>query len=484
STLTSTAFWFWGCSNLTTISGIENLNTSTVTDMKYMFVNCSSLIRLDLSTLNTKNVTNISQLFPGCSSLTSLDLSGFNTSNVTDMSYMFHGCSSLVTVYVGDGWNTSAVTEGGWMFSSCSNLVGGKGTKYDGEHADYTYARIDQGPDSDAPGYFTRSGDAPWVEPEPTEAYAVLSDNNTVLTFYYDNQKAARNGMSVGPFKDSLEKEWDNNSKDITSVVFDVSFANDSTLTSTTLWFRGFENLKVIAGIENLNTSNVTDMVDMFHDCSSLASLDLSSFNTANVTNMNSMFFGCSSLASLNLSGFDTSNVTDMVGMFLGCASLTSLDLSSFNTSNVTNMNSMFSGCSSLTSLDLRGFNTGNVTNMGWMFGNCSSLASLDLSSFNTSNVTAIWDMFFGCSSLVSLDLSSFNTEKVTNIYGMFNGCSGLTTIYAGEGWITANVTEGTEMFTNCSNLVGGKGTAYSADHADYTYARIDQGPDSDAPGY
>ena len=41
-------------------------------------------------------------MFNGCTNLTSLDLSSFNTSNVTDMSYMFSDCSKLATIKVGD----------------------------------------------------------------------------------------------------------------------------------------------------------------------------------------------------------------------------------------------------------------------------------------------------------------------------------------------------------------------------------------------
>ncbi len=39
----------------------------------------------------------------------------------------------------------------------------------------------------------------------------------------------------------------------------------------------------------------------MFSDCSSLKSLDLSSFNTINVNNMSGMFYGCESLKKENL---------------------------------------------------------------------------------------------------------------------------------------------------------------------------------------
>ena len=106
---------------------------------------------------------------------------------------MFYGCLRLTTIYANKNWSTEKVTDGTDMFSNCSRLVGGQGTAYDESHTDYTYARIDGG--TEAPGYFT--------EKTTTTAtpYAVLSDDNTVLTFYYDSQMEERGGMSVGPFE-------------------------------------------------------------------------------------------------------------------------------------------------------------------------------------------------------------------------------------------------------------------------------------------
>ena len=136
------------------------------------------------------------------------------------------------------------------------------------------------------------------------------------------------------------------------------------------------------------------------------------------------MFHGCSSLASLDLSSFDTSSVTDMRSMFTLCSSLTSLDLSSFDTSRVRYMGHKEPG-----------------TNEGGMFALCESLASLDLSSFDTSNVTDMSCMFYYCSSLASLDLSSFDTSKVG--YGkkvnMFVDCTWLRTIKVGEDFSFEN---------------------------------------------
>lgn len=144
---------------------------------------------------------------------------------------------------------------------------------------------------------------------------------------------------------------------------------------------------------------------------------------TSAPSNVFCMFGGCSSLKSLDLSSFDVSNVTVMTGMFTGCSSLKSLDLSSFDTSSVTRTNIMFQNCSSLTSLDLTSFDTSSVTVMAGMFIGCSSLTSLDLSSFDTSSVTTIDVMFGNCTSLMSVagvfDLSSMpvDTSKLQDMF-------------------------------------------------------------------
>ncbi|WEV42012.1 BspA family leucine-rich repeat surface protein [Bifidobacterium sp. ESL0682] len=116
-------------------------------------------------------------------------------------------------------------------------------------------------------------------------------------------------------------------------------------------------------------------------------SIDTSGWNTSQVTDMSNMFHLCYNLTSLDLSNFDTSHVTNMSNMFSD-TSLASLDLSNFNTSHVTNMNSMFQDCSNLTSLNLSNFNTSLVTDMSYMFQN-TVLTTLDLSNFDTSHVTS-----------------------------------------------------------------------------------------------
>ena len=285
------------------------------------------------------------------------------------------------------------------------------------------------------------------------EGYAVYTQSNHTLTFYYGTKPSGAFGLNSG----INYPEWYNYGTyaAVERVVFDPSFAQ-ARPTTTAYWFYEMKNLTTITGLNYLNTSEVTNMLGMFWDCKNLTSLDLSSFNTANVTDMRFMFNKCENLTSLDVSSFNTANVINMLAMFWDCKNLTSLDVSSFNTSNVTDMSAMFENCGKLTSLDVSSFNTANVTDMRFMFNKCENLTSLDLSSFNTANVT--------------------------NMKNMFENCDELKTITVGSTWSTEAVTSSTDMFTNCFKIEGGAGTTFSSSYTDASYAHIDGGPSN--PGY
>ena len=444
---------FFGCSRLTNLD-LSNFNTANVTDMENMFSWCSGLTSLNLGNFNTANVTNMSWMFYKCSALTSLDVSNFNTDKVTEMSSMFSGCSSLKTIFCNDAW-TCETSNG--MFNGCTSLTGA--ISYDNSKTDVTYA-------NPTTGYFTE---------KVKDVYAVLSEDNTVLTFYYDYSMISRGGMNVGPFTTGFDSNWNwsvdsgwyGNRESITTAVFDASFADCTILTSTAYWFYGCKNLTIITGISNMKTDNVTDMGYMFCGCSALTSLDVSNFNTANVTNMGGIFSGCSTLTSLDVSKFNTAKVTSMYGMFKGCSALTSLDVSNFNTAKVTDMSNMFDGCSGLTSLDLSNFNTANVTDMGHMFTYCSGLTSLNVSNFNTANVTNMNGMFSSCHSLKTLDLSNFNTANVTGMNSMFSICPALTSLDV-SNFNTSNVVDISAMFGGCSGLTSLDVSKFNTENVKY----------------
>ena len=121
-TSTSLRGFFQNLTKLETITGLEYLNTAKVTDMGYMFSDCSKLTSLDVTHFNTAKVTDMGYMFSDCSKLTSLDVTHFNTAKVTDMSYMFTSCKKLPSLDV-TNFNTAKVTDMSSMFSSCSKLT-------------------------------------------------------------------------------------------------------------------------------------------------------------------------------------------------------------------------------------------------------------------------------------------------------------------------------------------------------------------------
>lgn len=119
---TSLKEFFYNCTSLETISGLEYLSTANITDMSSMFWNCSNLKSLDFTKFDTKNVSSMYFMFYGCSNLTSLNLTNFNTKNVKNMNGMFGDCTHLTSLDI-TNFNTAKVTNMGNMFLGCSNLT-------------------------------------------------------------------------------------------------------------------------------------------------------------------------------------------------------------------------------------------------------------------------------------------------------------------------------------------------------------------------
>ena len=182
--------------------------------------------------------------------------------------------------------------------------------------------------------------------------------------------------------------------------------------------FRSFDSIKEI-NFDNVDTSQVTDMEDLFSYCRSLTSLDLSMFDTSNVENMRFVFQECDNLSEIiGIEDFDTSNVTNTDAMFYKAISLTSLDLSSWDTGNVESAITLFTDCNALEYLNVSGWNTSKLTYMSSMFNGCRNLKSLDLSTWDMSNVEDTDVMFQYVSKTTEIKLP--DNVKVIGAY-MFN---------------------------------------------------------------
>ncbi len=350
--VTGMSYMFSSCSSLTSLD-VTHFNTANVTNMSTMFYNCSKLTSLDVTHFNTAKVTNMYSMFRKCLALTSLYLTNFNTAKVTSMEYMFSNCSSLTTIYASSKFVTIQVSNSSGMFDNCEKLKGEEVWKND-KATDKTYAKIEG-------GYF--SGGIPRVK------YA----DGTLTFFLTSKETLGENEYELNSGKNL--PEWvKKHSLGITKVVFDTSFVN-ARPTSCYKWFWWCDKLKQVEGIKNLNTKEVTDMVNMFCDCRDLSSLDVSGFNTGKVTDMSGMFYDCISLKLLDVAKFNTANVKSMSNMFYNCQNLASLNVTNFNTANVTNMQGMFSGCPALTTIYASDkFVTTNVETGSNMFSNCINL--------------------------------------------------------------------------------------------------------------
>ena len=226
------------------------------------------------------------------------------------------------------------------------------------------------------------------------------------------------------------------------------------------------------------------DCTELFKDFKNCTSMDLDNVNTSNATNMTRMFLACTSLTSLNISNWDTGNVTSMQMMFGSCIMLTSLNILNWDTSNVTNMSLMFQVCA-ITTIDLSNWDISKALNMWSMFQSCNNLTTANLSGWDlSSNSASINSLFSYCNNLKTVNLTGWKLGATNQIYCMFQYCNQLTTIYASTSWDASNInaTSTNLMFEGCTSLVGGMGTTYDENHTDKEYARIDRG--TAEPGY
>lgn len=452
------SWWFSGFMGLTTITHLEYLNTSQVTNMQGMFQNCESLEALDLSTFNTENVTNMFGMFDSCKSLKSLNLSSFNTSKVKQMGYMFKNCESLTALDL-SSFNTENISDYGSMFYRCKSLTTLDLSSFNSKEILNTscmftgcfalktldLSSFDTSKTTDMPSMFsgcsaleTIYASSAFTTDNVTNDFSMFLNCRKLKNFDLSNSGKTHAHIGEGgyftvapawvrfdaatgtlTFQCSSAKTdadtdfflnearddpgwYGTKSADIKTVVFKRNF-RDARPTTCSLWFGSCTNLTSIEGLENLNTSDVTRMDYMFYKCGQLRALDLSGFNTEKVKNMADMFGYCKNLETLNLSSFKTND----------------------------------------------------LTNMSRMFYECNKIVQLDLSGFNTSGVKALDQVFKNCDALESLDLSSFDTKWVTDMSSLFEYCQSLKTIYVSDSFSTFMVKSSTNMFRDCNNLKG-----------------------------
>ena len=379
--VTNMSYMFSDCSALTSLD-LSNFNTAKVRDMSYMFYRCSALSSLDLSNFNTAIVTNMSYMFSDCSTLSSLDLSNFNTAIVTNMSYMFNGCSALSSLDLSN-FNTAIVTNMSYMFFNCANLSSLDLSNFNTaivSDMSLMFGSCSTLSSLDLSNFYTK---------EVRDMSYMFSRCSALTTIYASDKfvtSKVQSGISMFSacknlkgtilnYKDSKTDHTYANcgTNGYFTPVFEYAEFNEGTGTLTFRrglskpkgayalnleasepgwWSTHRYEIKKVVFDASFANARPTSCYKWFHHCTNLATIEgIENLNTENVTNMHGMFFYCPNLSSLDLTNFSTGNVTDMNAMFGDCQKLSSLDLTSFNTANVTEMNFMFQGCSALTTI-------------------------------------------------------------------------------------------------------------------------------------
>ena len=287
---TSMQYAFYGCSNMT-LTATDVPNFAAVTNMSWMFVDCSSFNQ-SVNNFNTAAVNNMDGMFSGCSNFNQ-SVSSFNTEKVTSMSGMFAGCGSFNQSV--SNFNTEKVTNMRGMFGGCRVF-------------NQSVSNFNTSAVTNMSGMFS----------------SCSTFNQSVSNF----NTAAVTDMS-GMF-DSC-------------VTFNQLVNNFNTAAATNMSGMFFACVAFNQSVSSFNTAAVTNMSRMFFACISF-NQSISNFNTAKVTNMSSMFLGCD-VFNQSVSNFNTATVTNMSWMFRGCSTFNQ-SVSNFNTAKVTDMSFMFADCS------------------------------------------------------------------------------------------------------------------------------------------
>ena len=403
--------------NLTSISSIyihdlfrDNCNVS------YMFYNCNNLINFAYTIYNTTHsISDMRSMFYNCLSLKSFIFHDLNFNN-NNMSFMFYNCQSMNEVSFDSYLNGINSMRG--MFYNCISL---KSINLE------------------------RIGTSGYID------VSYMFYNCNQLVTYNSNNLRVNNMCYMFYYCSSLQK---------------IDFSNfdtDSYYINMSNTFYNCQDLSEING--NLNNYLISDMNEMFFNCTSLRIVNIALKNIANSLNMSKMFYNCYNIEHIEFKSVayysycscyeDGSNYfhpNDLSSIFYNCSSLTTLNLKYLKTDYTKDISYMFYNCISLGKIDQLKFNNRLTKNMRGTFQNCISLTSLDLSNFDTPNAEIMWDMFKGCSGLSTLNLNKFDTLKVTDMESMFEGCSNLTSLSL-NSFKTPKVHYMNKMFKDCVKL-------------------------------
>lgn len=191
-------------------------------------------------------------------------------------------------------------------------------------------------------------------------------------------------------------------------------------------------------GFKNVIFENVvpSEKCNSLFDCHYyLESVDFGNkWDTSNVTNMCNMFGECYNLKTIKppISEWNISNVTRMDDMFNMCQNVSDEVFPKCTPSyNITNLSRMFAG-TNVSEPDFSWWDSGEngfmVNYLDEMFASCKNLKTVNFNSIIMPYIESTSYMFYGCSNLIWIDFGKIDLSNVdiSNMNNMFKGCNNL----------------------------------------------------------
>lgn len=397
--LTNGKDMFQGQSKLLRVN-VDDVDFSSLTSMQTMFSGCQRLLSVDGRNWRTFSVSNMDSLFNGCINLESLDVSNWDTSQVYNMRQMFYNCKGLRRLDL-SSFDTSRVSDFSQMFvfNSTNSSNAYRGLEYlDIRNFDITSANVTN----------------MFYNTVPT---ILRLDNCDTLTL-------KRILVDSGLLLKGSGSSYYTNAYPSTKIYCKLSNIGDTPApTGSAMHFVDVDDAPAYRDIGNVLYADLIEPELVVYrgntDCSHLSDKvygsksieefkNLSLWNTSNVTNMAAMFHNCESVKEFKFDSFDFNTFSY-----------------SFDTSKVTTMQSMFENCLSLEHLDLSTFNTSSLKNISALCYNCKSLKSLNLSNWNFSGDAQLFA--YCCPNLSSLYLYGCNSKTLELIVNVINSMNNST---------------------------------------------------------
>ena len=253
------------------------------------------------------------------------------------------------------------------------------------------------------------------------------------ITRYSDNRRVSRH-----PFRDTHYEEIiiESSTGDIHGLFSEmlsdkikIRFSGDMSITDVSYIFSNVKNainIEIDIG-DGVDISKIRNTKYIYNGCEKLREVDVGWLSKTRLDCGNCMFSGCKSLRVIkNIELLDTSEVTDMSNMFSFCSSIQKLDISKFDFNSVIYVENMFMHCSRLESISINNKCMDKVQNMSRMFFGCKGLKDLDLTGIQIRDVKEVSGLLQRCELLRSVDISGIRGTRVNSIGGLCVGCSKL----------------------------------------------------------